>query len=147
MKENIRLLTREVTEQNNEIPLFVKTDDPMYTAEMILEEAQELRDEIEKAFLTDDLTQVAGEIGDVIYLALKLCDALGLNADEVVRMKIDRNRDKYGGHTDRDTAKSEWVDKGGDELWYQRYLLLNTEETAIVPVQPRSIVVYQADTV
>lgn len=146
MKENIRLLTQEVTKQNDEIPLFRETDDPLNTARMIVEEAQELVDEINEAYLTDDLTQVAGEIGDVLYLALKLCGSLGLNADEVIRMKIDRNRDKYGGQTERDMAKREWEEKGGDQLWYQQYLLLS-HETAIIPAPPRSIVVYQADTV
>lgn len=125
MERDIRRITEEVTAQNDEIPLFRETDDPQHTAEMIVEEAQELKDEIEKAFLTDDLTQVAGEIGDVIYLALKLCDGLGLNADEVVRMKIERNKEKYGGQSDRSVAKSEWESRGGDQLFYQQYLLLS----------------------
>lgn len=123
MKENIRLLAQEVIKQNDEIPLFRETDDPLHTAEMIVEEAQELVDEINKAYLTDDLTQVAGEVGDVLYLALKMCGALGLNPDDVIRMKIKRNAEKYGGQTDRSTAKKEWEDKGGDLLWYQLYLM------------------------
>lgn len=121
--ESIRTLTKEVAEQNESVPLFRKTDTPHLVAEMIVEESIELFDEIQKAFLTDDLTQVAGEIGDVIFLALKLCDGLGLNADEVVRMKIKRNAAKYGGQSDKYVAKTEWEERGGDAIWYQAYLL------------------------
>lgn len=119
---SIRDLTDEVVKQNQEIPLFRETDSPHFVAQMIVEESQELLEELEMAFLTDDLTQVGGEIGDVIYLALKLCESLGLNADEVVRIKIDRNREKYNGHTNQAVAKEEWKQKGGDEVWYRAYI-------------------------
>lgn len=123
MKENnIRLLTEEVVSQNNEIPLFRETDDPLNTARMIVEEAQELLDEMENAFVTDDLTKTVGEIGDVIYLALKLCDSLGVNADDAVRMKIARNGFKYRDQTNSELARREWEEHGGDEVFYRSYL-------------------------
>lgn len=123
--ENIRELTKKIAGQNDAIPLFKKTDDAFNMADMIVEEAQELVEELEAASITDDLTQVAGEVGDVLYLALKMCHTLGLNPDEVVEMKLKRNAEKYGGQSDRDTAKKEWADKGGDAIFYQRYLLLS----------------------
>lgn len=119
---SIRDLTDEVAKQNQEIPLFRETDSPHFVAQMIVEEAQELLKETEMAFLTDDLTQLAGEIGDVLYLALKMCDTLGLNADEIIRMKKKRNSEKYNGHTNQAVAKEEWKQKGGDEVWYRAYL-------------------------
>ena len=78
---------------------------------------------VEAASVTDDLTQVAGEVGDVLYLALKMCNTLGLNPDDVIRMKIARNEDKYGQQSERDVAKREWKEKGGDRAWYEEYLL------------------------
>lgn len=122
--ENIRVLTQQIAEQNEAVPLFRDTDDAFHIADMIIEEAQELVDELRSASVTDDLTQVAGEVGDVLYLALKICNTLGLNPDEVVSMKIKRNAEKYGGHSDRDIAKREWEEKGGDAIFYQQYLLL-----------------------
>ena len=121
-KENIRLLTKEVISQNNEIPLFRETDSPENTAGMILEEAQELVKEMKEAFVTDDLTKVAGELGDVLYLALKLCDSLGLNADDVVRIKIARNGFKYKNQTDKETARREWEMIDGDDWFFKYYL-------------------------
>jgi len=126
--ENIRSLTQQVAEQNEAVPLFKETDDAFHIADMIVEEAQELVDELRSASITDDLTQVAGEVGDVLYLALKMCNTLGLNPDEVVQMKIARNAEKYGGQTNRDVAKSEWVEKGGDTIFYQQYLLLSLDD-------------------
>ena len=126
-QENIRLLTQSVAEQNEAVPLFRETDDAFHIADMIVEEARELVDELEAASITDDLTQVAGEVGDVLYLALKMCHTLGLNPDEVVQMKIKRNAEKYGGQSERDVAKSEWREKGGDAIFYQQYLLLSCD--------------------
>lgn len=123
--ENIRRLTQQVAEQNEAVPLFRDTDDAFRIADMIAEEAQELVEELEAASVTDDLTQVAGEVGDVLYLALKMCHTLGLNPDEVVQMKLKRNAEKYGGHSDKTEAKTQWVEKGGDALFYQQYLLLS----------------------
>lgn len=126
-KESIRVLTQEVIEQNNAIPLFRETDNPFFIADMIVEEAQELVDELRSASITDDLTQVAGEIGDVLYLALKMCDSVGLNPDEIIRMKIARNAEKYGGHNNSAVAKKEWSERGGDAIWYQKYLLASSD--------------------
>jgi NTP pyrophosphatase (non-canonical NTP hydrolase) len=124
VSENIRTLTEEIANQNETVPLFKRTDDAFQIASMITEEAQELVDELEVASVTDDLTQVAGEVADVLYLALKMCHTLGFNADEVLVMKIKRNEEKYGGHHCRKTAKEEWSDNGGDVLFYQMYLMM-----------------------
>lgn len=123
IERDIRKLVEKVDNQKEQIPLFRKTDDAFQIADMIAEEAQELVDELESASVTDDLTQVAGEVGDVLYLALKMCNTLGLNPDDVIRMKIARNEDKYGQQSERDVAKREWKEKGGDRAWYEEYLL------------------------
>jgi len=127
VKPDFEKVKEKVLFQNEENKVF-SNNDPYKVALMVKEEAGELVSELEKAYLTDDLTQVAGEIGDVIYLALKMCGALGLNADEVVEMKIERNKSKYSGHSDRSVAKSEWEIKGGDLLFYEQYLLLSCHE-------------------
>ena len=106
MKESIRQLTQEIVEQNNEVPIF-RESTPTDTVNMIVEEANELKQEFEMAFLTDDLTQVAGEIADVLYLTLKLCSDLGLNADDLIRIKLIRNKLKYGGHHNQEQARKE----------------------------------------
>jgi len=122
IERDIRVLTQQVVGQNEVVPYFKETDDAEKIALMIVEEAQELKDELQKAFITDDMTQVAGELGDVLYLALKMAHTLGLEAQDVIQMKILRNKMKYGGHTNKDVAKKEWEEMGGDKLWYQLYL-------------------------
>ena len=89
---------------------------------MMLEEAQELVEELEKAFVTDDLTQVVGEVADILYLSLKMCRELGINADQLIEMKILRNEMKYHGHTDGKEAKEDWEKKGGDDVFYRSFL-------------------------
>jgi len=122
MERDIRKLTSAVVEQDQSIPYFKETNTPERIADMLVEEATELVSELKTAFITDDLTQVAGELGDVIYLALKMADTLGLNADEVVQMKILRNKFKYANAINGEEAKRRWVEQGGDEIWYQLYL-------------------------
>ncbi len=122
MNESIRQLTQEVAEQNESVPHFRTTDDPVNTVRMLVEEVSELKEELDEAFLTDDLTEIVSEIGDVLFLTLKLCDSLGVNADQAIEMKKQRNMRKYGVHTDKDLAKKEWDMIGGDAWFFKYYL-------------------------
>ena len=106
--------------QNKEIELF--NDDDIYSiVQMILDEAQELAEATENAFLTDDLTAVALEAADVTYLLIRLFDKLGID-EKAVEIKIDRNYQKYSGFTDKDVAKEAWKKRGGDKVWLDKFI-------------------------
>ena len=62
---------------------------------VILTESQELVDAINESMVTGDVFSVASELGDVLYVALRLCDELGLDPADVVEMKVKRNSMKY----------------------------------------------------
>jgi NTP pyrophosphatase (non-canonical NTP hydrolase) len=108
-----------IIKQNQEIEIFSK-DTPSKLIEMVLEETQELKEAIDLAFVNDDTTSVASEIGDVFYLMIRLCDELGINWREATQMKVMRNEVKYKGQIDCQTAKENW--NGGDALFFQTYL-------------------------
>ena len=116
MQETIR----RVLKQNEEIEIF-SNDDPLKIAQMILNESQELVEAVEMAFLNDDLTEVASECADVLYLLIRMFNLIGLD-EKAIHIKIDRNYDKYLGQPDSKTAKEEWAKKGGDRVWFDNYL-------------------------
>lgn len=119
---DIRELTRLIAQQNDEVPYFRNSDSPENTGRMIEEEAQELREAIAVAFLTDDLTWITSELADILYLVLKMCDFLGLNADEILQIKILRNRLKYQDKYTREQAVKDWEAKGGDKKYFNDLL-------------------------
>lgn len=110
---------RKVIEQNEQIEIF-KKDTVSSVSKMILEEAQELVDAVEMAHINDDLTEVASEVADVFYLIIKIFSMLDLD-ERAIEMKIERNRDKYLGQPDAQTAKTEWEKNGGDARWFEEY--------------------------
>jgi hypothetical protein len=88
---------------------------------MIVCEALELVESIENAYLTDDLTLVAGEAGDCLYLLIRLFDLIGLD-EKAVEMKLERNWEKYFGQLSRDEARAKWKEMGGDCKFFEDYL-------------------------
>lgn len=106
-------------------PVMEENNTPEATARMIVAEAQELVAAVDEAMVTDEVWTIASELADVLYLTLYLCEKCGLDAFEVLEMKIDRNEKKYPA--DRLQAgeyseiikqlKSEWKEKGGDQKW------------------------------
>lgn len=117
---NLERVIPEILKQNQEIELF-NNDDILAIAQMILCEAQELLEATENAFLTDDLTSLALECADVMYLLIRLFDKLGID-EKAVEIKIDRNYQKYSGFTDKDVAKEAWKKRGGDKVWLEQYI-------------------------
>ena len=111
---NLERLSEIIQEQNGEIPLF-KRDTPESVAQMLLEEAQELVDELNEAYVTGCVWKLAGEMGDVLYLLIRLSGMTGIDLCEATELKYKRNIDKYGGQTDQQQARDEWKAKGGDE--------------------------------
>lgn len=108
-----------VLNQNKDIEIF-SHDTPTSLVNMVVDETQELKEAIEMAFINDDVTEVASEIGDVFYLMIRLCDELGIDWREATQMKVLRNEAKYKGQPDAQTAKAKW--NGGDALFFQTYL-------------------------
>lgn len=121
----------EIIEQNNNRKRWVENDSPEKLAGMITHESQELEEALQESMITGDVFSVASEIGDVGYLLYKLCDAIGINLEEAIEMKIFRNSYKYADYVvgnERDyqsatqTAKEAWKALGGDKVWSHVYL-------------------------
>ena len=121
MKPDFEKVKEQVLLQNEENKVF-SNNDPLEVALMVKEEACELVSELEKAFITDDLTAVAGELGDCFYLLIRMADLLGVSLLDVAEMKRKRNLFKYTEQPDVKTAKEEWTAKGGDKWFYTQYL-------------------------
>jgi phosphoribosyl-ATP pyrophosphohydrolase len=117
---NLERVIPEILKQNQEIELF-NNDDILAIAQMILCEAQELLEATENAFLTDDLTSLALECADVIYLLIRLFDKLGID-ERAVEMKIDRNYQKYKNQNSVSEARENWKANGGDKVFIENLL-------------------------
>lgn len=117
---NLERVSKLVLEQNKEITLF-SDDTILAVAQMVLCEAFELVEAIENAFLTDDLTSVASEAGDCLYLLFRLFKLIGID-EQAVEMKIKRNYLKYYGFETKEQAISEWKLNGGDKRFFEMYL-------------------------
>lgn len=118
-RPTLKGIRREIERQNTTTPLFTE-DTPERVAQMIIEEAQELKEELIEAMITADLAKVAGEMGDILYLLIKLEQLTGIDVIKAAQFKIDRNEEKYGGVTDRAEARKSWEAKGGDAAWMER---------------------------
>ena len=117
---NLERVSKLVLEQNKEITLF--SDDDIYSVvQMIICEAQELVEATENGLLTDDLTSVALECADVMYLLIRLFDMLGID-ERAVDIKVSRNTEKYSGFTVKDVAKEAWKKRGGDKVWLDKFM-------------------------
>ena len=120
---NIEKISEQVLAQNKEITLF--NDDDIYSiVQMILDEAQELAEATENAFLTDDLTAVALESADVMYLLIRLFDKLGID-ERAVEIKIDRNYQKFKNQNSVSEARENWKANGGDKVFLESLLTSN----------------------
>jgi len=102
---------------------------------MIRDEAQELVDAIDQFPVKQDAeAQVVSEVGDILYLALRFCLAMGIDPKEAVEMKLQRNSVKYPDHfssngwgyeKSRAMSKSLWDHMGGDHRFFE-WLVDNT---------------------
>lgn len=126
--EQVRLYIRE---QNEKRQLWEGNDDPTELAQMIQEEAVELVDSINEAMVTDNVFEVASEIGDVMYLLLRLCDSIGIDPIQAAEMKVVRNAVKYPDHVmsngrnyqeAKEASKRFWDSMGGDAAFSHAYL-------------------------
>lgn len=130
-----------VAEQTEQKKLWKEHDDPEQIANMIGEEVKELQDAIQESMLSGDVFNVASEIGDVLYLALKFCHSVGLVPEDVVDLKIVRNDLKYPNDlnsygdyaTQRKKSKDMWTAMGGDVAFSHAYLDVFSQEEETKP--------------
>ncbi len=145
-------LQRYVIEQNANRKLWEGHDSPENVAEMIQAEYTEFSVQIQECYITDDLTALALEIGDVLYLTARyrgnygdlpsdllmlerhvyeVCDQLGLDPDDCLDAKIQRNAYKYPDHIMSNgrpyqeaviVCKESWSAMGGDVAWSKVWL-------------------------
>lgn len=123
MKEQLQ----KVIEQNNTRREWRENDTPDGLATMIFEEAQELVDAMKEAAVTDDPYAIVSEIGDVLYLTLKLCGSIGIDPTEALDLKLLRNSVKYpdtfhsngwGADEAKRLSKSMYRAMGGDQVFF-----------------------------
>lgn len=115
-----------VAQQNENRKNWTEHDTPEIVAEFITEEAQELIDAINQ---DKPAIEIASEIGDVLYLTLRLCAQLGIDPRDALEMKIVRNSLKYsdtlnsnGDYQNGANRSRELYDElGGDLTFYDAY--------------------------
>ena len=113
-----RELSQRVAKQNKEVYLFSQ-DTPEGIAGMIIEEAEELRKELLQIFVTGQAWKLAGEIGDILYLLIRMGQLSGIDPLDALELKIDRNYEKYAGEIDKGEARRKWETKGGDDRFIE----------------------------
>ncbi len=123
--------------QQNNRRVWSEHDDSESVARMILDEAHELVEAIIESFVTGDVFTVASELGDILYLAHRMCMELGFDPADLIEMKTQRNSVKYSDAAmnngyDYDEAvklsKQLWREMGGDTRFSHAYLELFSAE-------------------
>ena len=123
--------------QQNNRRVWSEHDDAESVARMILDEAHELVEAIIESFVTGDVFSVASELGDILYLAHRMCMELGFDPADLIDMKSLRNAGKYQDFVlnngyDYDEAvklsKQLWREMGGDTRFSHAYLELFSAE-------------------
>ena len=123
--------------QQNNRRVWSEHDDAESVARMILDEAHELVEAIIESFATGDVFSVASELGDILYLAHRMCMELGFDPADLIDLKATRNSLKYNDQMmsngyDYDEAivlaKQLWREMGGDTRFSHAYLELFSAE-------------------
>lgn len=130
MNETLRQLQHIIAEKQKTKPVMEDHNDPEATVQMIVEESEELRAAMLEVMVTNEVWTIASEIADVLYLSLYLCEICGLDATELVKLKMERNDQKYPAEALQEgdyttiTAKlkEDWAAKGGDKAWSESLL-------------------------
>jgi NTP pyrophosphatase (non-canonical NTP hydrolase) len=127
-------LMSAISHQNEGRTNWKEHDDPVVVAKFIREEAGELVEEIEQE---KPAIAVASEIGDVLYLTLRLCAQLGIDPRDALEMKIVRNSIKYPDSVNSsgdyqegiNHSKALYAQMGGDLAFYDAYNTLVGDAT------------------
>lgn len=141
-----------VKQQNENRLLWEGSDTERHLLDMIVQEKSEFDQQLQESYITDDLTALVAEVGDVLYICaryrmkygdlparakaieweiIEACDNLGIDQDEAVMLKLDRNSKKYPDHSMSNgrsyeeaalLCKIAWKAQGGDVAWSHQYL-------------------------
>ena len=147
---SISSLVERVGQQTEKMQNWRENGGPYETSIYLRDEADELVKAIED---DEEAFEVASEIGDVVYLAFKICYDLGINPADAVQMKILRNDLKYSTdmnshgeyQTSRQVSKAFWGQLGGDVAFSHAYLgvigqlLDETEEPVVYETKEEDI--------
>jgi len=130
----------QIAEQNHNRKRWRENDSPTSLIAQIVEEAQELQQANDQFEVKPNAEyHLIGEVGDILYLTLKLCEEMGIDPEEAINLKLARNSVKYPDHFHnngwdfnlaRKTSKSLWEHLGGDDafyLWHSLWYPLDDE--------------------
>lgn len=106
-----------VVKQNEHITIF-SNDTPEKITDRLSEELEELREAIKNEGSKLD---IESELGDLLYLLIRISQMTGIDLIEAVLAKSARNWKKYGKAESREQARSDWGDKDKEFLsnWIQ----------------------------
>lgn len=137
-----RVLSDLIYKQNQARENF-EDEDPAQLAEFIKVESQELIDAIDQ---DHPAIAVASEIGDILFVTLKLCRQLGIDPRDALEMKMLRNALKYndmsnsvGNYSEgREAGKAIYEGMGGDNAFYNAFIEIVDDPLEFVepPVEP-----------
>ncbi len=94
-----------VKRQNEHITIF-NNGTTEQVADWLQEEITELKEVLEKKEF--EKIELESEIGDVLYLLIRLSQMTGIDLIEAVLSKCARNWQKYGKAESREQAKANW---------------------------------------
>jgi NTP pyrophosphatase (non-canonical NTP hydrolase) len=114
---------------------FVNDKTAVEEIDKLQEEVEELRESLLEAEIGGGATEVAGELADVAIVLLTIADKCGIDILQAMTAKQMRNELKApksivnnGYPEPYGTSKEIYKMAGGDEMFYQAYLLLIAEE-------------------
>lgn len=127
-------LSAYIASHNRERIIFDKQT-PLETSTHLIEEARELQASLIEAEIGGSATSVANEIADCLILLITIADKCGIDLTQALAMKAVRNEFKgskfilNNGYDDPyKVSKEVYEMMGGDEIFYQAYLLLIADE-------------------
>jgi len=146
---------KQIDKQNKNRKIWREHDTLEGVGMMIEAEYAELQEAVDKVYLGASAFELGSEIGDVVYVyqkynkmaktaslpiperykeivseALEIASLCGFEIDDVLKMKIFRNSEKYGdfitnnGHTPAEAVylcRTMWKEMGGDEAFSRFY--------------------------
>ena len=110
---SFKKIEKLIVRQNEHITLF-NGDTPEKIGNFLDDEVSELRKVLEKREF--DQIELESEIGDVLYLLIRLSQLTGIDLIEAVLAKYSRNWKKYYKKQSREQAKADWGDKDHEFL-------------------------------
>jgi phosphoribosyl-ATP pyrophosphohydrolase len=121
-RDRIDVLKEAVVKQNEYGP-FKK-----HTAKQIAESATKSARELTEALNTDQAMNVASNMGDLVYLLLRLSGKTDIDLKETVMMKLARNAYKYNNILTKEEGLALYKSFGGDEAFFEKYVSIKGKD-------------------